>query len=109
MRDAFVLHTGDAVLFTFAMLCRPVNRTCNAMFGPAINNKKVSEKDVARAREARLKRFQEQKSSYAEIMKEAAGGWKPGDVNVAASSSDGSESLAGLRKRGGGSSEQSGL
>lgn len=36
-----------------------------------------------KAREARLKRFEDQKSSYADIMKEAAGGWTPEDDGIA--------------------------
>lgn len=39
----------------------------------------ASEEDTRIAREARLKRFQETKTSYADMMKEAAGGWTPGD------------------------------
>lgn len=61
---------------------------------------------MEKAREARLKRFQEQKGSYADIMKEAAGGWSPNDVNEVVSDGGG-ESSAVLRKRGGGNEGRS--
>ncbi|CAB1117948.1 unnamed protein product [Ectocarpus sp. CCAP 1310/34] len=69
---------------------------------------KVSEVDMRTAREARLKRFQETKTSYADMMKEAAGGWSPAEE--VQNDYDGGNSVAaegqgcsdGLRRRGGG-------
>lgn len=58
----------------------------------------MSEEEIRTAREARLKRFQEQKSSFADIMKEAGGGWSPGDDLAG---QDGLGSSEGLRHRGG--------
>lgn len=75
----------------------------------------MSEENARIAREARLKRFEEQKSSYADVMAAAAGGWRPGDGNggdddggdddgggVGAPGRDGSAVASeGLRRRGG--------
>lgn len=70
--------------------------------------RQVSEEDMRTAREARLKRFQETKTSYADMMKEAAGGWSPaetvqddGDGNNSVAA-EGQGSSDGLRRRGGG-------
>eukprot|EP00903_Cladosiphon_okamuranus_P021704 g19954.t1 len=66
----------------------------------------VSAEDKEKAREARLKRFQETKSSYADMMTEAAGGWTLGDRDRdrdgdgGAVAVEGEESSAGLRRRG---------
>lgn len=61
----------------------------------------VSEEALRLAREARLKRFEETKTSYADMMKEAAGGWTPVDDSVddGAALAGGEGSLAGLRRR----------
>lgn len=58
----------------------------------------MSEEQGRTAREARLKRFQEQKKSYADIMAEAAGGWTPGGDN----DNDGSDNDGGGSGGGGG-------
>eukprot|EP00752_Nemacystus_decipiens_P012536 g11104.t1 len=66
----------------------------------------VSAEDMRIAREARLKRFQETKTSYADMMKEAAGGWTPGDGGGdgggggGAMVAGGEDPSAGLRRRG---------
>ncbi|CAN0292655.1 unnamed protein product [Scytosiphon promiscuus] len=64
----------------------------------ASDDAKVSEEDVRTAREARLKRFEETKTSYAGVMKEAAGGWTPGDDTDSETEIASSD---GLRRRGG--------
>lgn len=51
------------------------------------------------AREARLKRFEDQKSSYADIMKQAAGGWNPDDDDNVAEGEGEWETSGGLRHR----------
>lgn len=67
----------------------------------------ASTEDARKAREARLKRFQQQKSSYATIMQEAATGWAPGDDRAETGNTSGSgdaggaeTSKGGLRHRG---------
>lgn len=59
----------------------------------------MSDKEVEKAREARLKRFQQQKGSYAGIMQEAGGGWRHDE--------GGGKSSAVLRKRGDGNAGRS--
>lgn len=55
----------------------------------------VSEEQGRTAREARLKRFEEQKRSYADIMAEAAGGGTPDSDDSDNNDNDGSSSGSG--------------
>lgn len=66
----------------------------------ALSAVQASEDEIRISRDARLKRFEEQKRSYADIMKEAAGGWSPDDSRMGGG--DGAAASDGLRHRGGG-------
>lgn len=69
-------------------------------------HRQASEEEVTLARAARLKRFEDQRASYADIMRQAAGGWTPeadsgdGVGDEAAVGAAGVESSEGLRHRG---------
>ncbi|CAM9351819.1 unnamed protein product [Laminaria digitata] len=83
-----------AIVVAIWMYRKFVKRDRNAFFSvaPAVptmsEETKISEEKLQISREARLKRFQEQKGSYADIMAEAAGGWTPGNDKPVHSSDD---------------------
>lgn len=63
----------------------------------------ASDEDMQIAREARLKRFEDQKSSYADIMMQASGGWTPDGDGIAGDGEGegdgGGDTSEGLRHR----------